>query len=158
VYVPGGEEVVEPHLRAIRPRGEVDETDPRTLVLEESGDAAQGGADGAVGHHIGVEDQVDLAIVQRDLVELGEDHLPAIVVRAQPVPDAEQRHGEREAVGDGAVGSPICRWARGGTSSAMSALLRVSYLTGLPVLGLRRGVSGHSCRDMWIVMDASPPS
>jgi hypothetical protein len=74
----------------------------RAAALQECPKTGQSTEDFALGHHIGVEGEIDRSVVERDLLPVGQCGLAAEPVGAPPVPDTEERDAA-QSHGDGGI-------------------------------------------------------
>ena len=110
--------------------------------------------DRALGHRVGVEAEEHAAVVGRDRVPVGQHRLAALVVRAAPVPDAEQRDGAQAGAHEriallGALGDPELNLGIGQLSARARrhvqrhAAIRDRFVLDRPRAG------GVDARDIW---------
>src|SRR5260221_295539 len=85
--------------------GEVDHLHPRVPGFEERLKAREREVNARLRHHIVVEGQVDLTVVERDRLPIGERDSSPVLICAAPIPDAEQGNGA-EALRNSGVGLP----------------------------------------------------
>jgi hypothetical protein len=83
--------VVHPDLRPVRRRGQRDEAGAAALAPHVLGEAFQGQPDGPLGRDVAVEEDRHVALIEGDVVPLGEEGHPAEGVLALEAPDAVQR-------------------------------------------------------------------
>ena len=137
--VPLHQIVVHADLAAL-PAGQIDGVDVRALALQVLGQPLQGQAHLRLGHHVRVKDEIDDAIIERDVVPVGEKDGAAGIVAPLEIPDAEQGDGAEPLAGERvrlllALGHPerlagSASWARqtGGQSSRIRSPCGSSYL------------------------------
>ena len=85
----GREEVIQPGLRAARTGWKINQADVSTALFEEGLEARQSRIHVRLGHHVRIEDDVDLPTVQRDVIPLRQCGFPPVLVGPTPVPNAD---------------------------------------------------------------------
>ncbi len=96
------EVVVDPHLRAVAERRQVDIAGCAALAPDVLGEPLQRLAHRRLGHDVAVEDDGDVPpAVERDVVPLGQEGDPAVGILALEAPDARERDGAEAVGGEG---------------------------------------------------------
>jgi hypothetical protein len=88
--VSGGQVVIQPDFGSARARWQIDVADLCPAALQEGAEPGQGSVDLALGHHVGVEGEVDLSTVERNRLPVGKRRFATEAVGAPPVPHPEE--------------------------------------------------------------------